>query len=176
MFGALAVGAVAVASFQIVTFARQVEEHGVEIRYGRLDYPVDAVAFLKRHGFQGNVAMPFEWGAFAITKMAPESRVFIDGRFEAVYPPRVIEDYFAFMDGTEGWERLLDDYPTDIVVVQRWREIHPRLFERGDLRYVYSDPAALVFVRPGPNTDGALERLDAAADRNDFPRLATYFP
>lgn len=176
VFATLAAGAVAVASFQIVGFARQVGEHGAEIRYGRLDYPVDAVEFLKQHGFQGNVAMPFEWGAYAITKMAPESRVFIDGRFEAVYPPRVIDDYFAFMNGTEGWERLLDAYPTDIVVVQRWREIHPRLFARPDLQYVYSDPAALVFVRPGPRTDEALARLAVAEDRHDFPRLATYFP
>lgn len=176
VFASLAVGAAAVALFQIGSWARQVEEHGTAIRFGRMDYPVDAVAFLKQHGFRGNIAMPFEWGAYAITKMAPESRVFIDGRFEAVYPPDVIDDYFAFLWGREGWERLLDAYPTDIVVVQRWREIHPRLFSRDDLRYVYSDPASLVFVRPGPNTEEALARMDAARDRTDFPRLATYFP
>lgn len=176
VFATLAVGAAALSLFQIGSWVRQVDEHGVAIRYGRLDYPVDAVEFLKKHGFQGNVAMPFEWGAYAITKMAPESRVFIDGRFEAVYPPQVIDDYFAFMHGREGWERLLDAYPTDIVVVQRWREIHPRLFGRDDLRYVYSDPASLVFVRPSPRTEDALARMDAARDRTDFPRLATYFP
>lgn len=176
VFAAAAVGAAALALFQIGGWANQVEEHGAEIRYGRLDYPVDAVEFLKRHGFEGNLAMPFEWGAYAITKMAPQSRVFIDGRFEAVYPKQVIDDYFAFMNGTEGWERLLDAYPTDVVVVQRKRNIHPRLFERADLQYVYSDPASLVFVRPGPRTADALARMAASHDRNDFPRLATYFP
>lgn len=176
VFACAAAGAAALALFQIGTWVRQVDEHGASIQFGRLDYPVDAVEFLKKHGFEGNIAMPFEWGAYAITKMAPDWRVFIDGRFEAVYPPQVIDDYFAFMHGTEGWERLLDAYPTDIVVVQRWREIHPRLFARNDLRYVYSDPASLVFVRPGPNTEAALARMDAARDRTDFPRLATYFP
>ncbi len=176
VFAALAAGAAAVALFQIGGWARQVSEHGAAIRYGRMDYPVDAIEFLKKHGFEGNIAMPFEWGAYAITKMAPESRVFIDGRFEAVYPKQVIDDYFAFMNGTGDWERLLDQYPTDIVVVQRWREIHPRLFARDDLQYVYSDPASLVFVRSGPNTEPALARLAAVQDRNDFPRLATYFP
>jgi len=176
VFAALAASAAAVALFQIGGWARQVGEHGAGIRYGRLDYPVDAVEFLKKYGFQGNIAMPFEWGAYAITKLAPASRIFIDGRFEAVYPPPVIDDYFAFMNGTEGWERLLDAYPTDVVVVQRWREIHPRLFQRDDLVYVYSDPASLVFVRPGPRTDEALTRLAAAGNRSDFRRLATYFP
>ncbi|MDG2303688.1 MAG: hypothetical protein P8R42_03365 [Candidatus Binatia bacterium] len=176
VFAVLAAGAASVALFQVVGFARQIDEHGGAIRYGRLDYPVDALGFLTEHGFDGNLAMPFEWGAYAITKMAPESRVFIDGRFEAVYPKQVIDDYFAFMNGTAGWERLLDEYPTDIVVVQRWRNIHPRLFARDDLHYVYSDPASLVFVRPGVRTDEALRRLASVEDRNDFPRLATYFP
>lgn len=176
VLGLIGAGAVCLSLFQIGTWTRQLTDHGLSIRYGRLDYPVDAVEFLRAHDFSGNLAMPFEWGAFAITKLAPDSRVFIDGRFEAVYPPGVIDDYFAFLNGTPGWERLLDDYPTDIVVVQRWRGVHPRLFERDDLVYVYSDPASLVFVRPGPRTQGALDRVAAARDRSDFPRLATYFP
>jgi hypothetical protein len=176
VLGLVGAGALCLSLFQIGTWTRQLNDHGLSIRYGRLDYPVDAVEFLRAHGFSGNLAMPFEWGAFAITKLAPDSKVFIDGRFEAVYPPRVIEDYFAFLNGTPGWERLLDEYPTDIVVVQRWRGIHPRLFEREDLVYVYSDPASLIFVRPGPRTQGALDRVAASWDRSDFPRLATYFP
>ena len=173
---AVTLGAVVISLFQVGLWARNFDEHGAQIRYGRLDYPVDAVEFLKRYGFSGNFAMPFEWGAYALTKFGPDAHVFIDGRFEAVYPQPVIQDYFAFMNGTEGWERLLDEYPTDIEVVQRWREIHPRLFERADLQYVYSDPASLVFVRPGPRTENALQRLAASNSRNDFPRLATYFP
>ena len=100
----------------------------------------------------------------------------MDGRFEAVYPPQVIDDYFRFMTGTKGWERVLDSYPTDVVVVQRWRNIHPRLFARDDLEYVYSDPAALVFVRRSNATQAALERLALIEERNDFPRYATVFP
>lgn len=173
---ALACGALAVALFQLWGFAAQVARDGTSIRYGRIDYPVDAVEFLRTHGIRGNVAMPFEWGAYAISKLAPESRVFIDGRFEAVYPPQVIEDYFAFMNGTEGWERLLDAYPTEVVVVQRWRNIHPRLFARPDLEYVYSDPAALVFVRRTPTNEEALVRLASLDDRASFPRHPTVFP
>jgi hypothetical protein len=137
---------------------------------------VDAVEFMRTHGIEGNVAMPFEWGAYAIWKLAPRSRVFIDGRFEAVYPPRVIDDYFTFMHGRPGWERLIEDYPTDVIVVQRWRELHHRLFERDDLANVYSDPASLIFVRKSAKMRDALERLARLPNRHDFPRLATYFP
>lgn len=175
VFAAAACGAVAVALFQLHGFATMTARDGLSIRYGRIDYPIDAVEFLRTHGIRGNVAMPFEWGAYAISKLAPDSRVFIDGRFEAVYPQRVIDDYFAFMHGTDGWERLLEAYPTDVVVVQRWRNIHPRLFAHPDFAYVYSDPAALVFVRRSPANDQTLVRL-AKLDRTDFPRHETVFP
>lgn len=176
VLAAIAVGALGVATLQLSWFGQKLARDGLSIRYGRIDYPVDAVEFLRTHDLRGNVAFPFEWGAYAISKLAPESRVFIDGRFEAVYPPQVIEDYFAFMNGTEGWERLLDEYPTEIVVVQRWRNIHPRLFARPDFAYVYSDPAALVFVRRTPTTEEALDRLASGANRLDFPRHPTVFP
>jgi hypothetical protein len=169
-------GTAAISLVQIVGFASLLHRDGASIRYGRLDYPVDAVEFLRHSGLRGNVAMPFEWGEYAIWKLSPDSRVFIDGRFETVYPRAVIDDYFAFMHGEPGWERLLDAYPTDIVVVQRWRAIHPRLFTRGDLTYVYSDPASLVFVRRTPNTAAALDRLAMVADRSDFPHPETVFP
>jgi hypothetical protein len=176
VFVAAACGALVVALGQLAGFAAQTARDGLTIRYGRLDYPVDAVEFLRANDLGGNVAMPFEWGAFAIAKLAPDAKVFIDGRFEAVYPKQVIDDYFAFMHGTEGWERLLDDYPTDVVVVQRWRQIHPRLFAHPDFVYVYSDPASLVFVRRSPENDPTLTRLASLADRTDFPRHETVFP
>jgi hypothetical protein len=176
VFGTAMAGVALVAVFQVSGYAAMLAKQGLTIRYGRLDYPADAVEFLRTYGITGNVAMPFEWGSYAIWKLAPESRVFIDGRFETVYPPRVIDDYFAFMHGTEGWERLLDDYPTEVVVVQRWRDIHPRLFQRKDLTYVYSDPAALVFVRRTPTNEVALDRLARLWDRSAFASPETVFP
>ena len=169
-------GIAALALIQLASVTHRVQKEGLAVRFGRLDYPVDAVAFLERHGFHGNLAVPFEWGGYVINKMGERSRVFIDGRFEAVYPPAVIDDYFRFTSGVSGWERMIEAYPTDVVVVQRWRNIHPRLFARADLEYVYSDPAALVFVRRNAATAPLLARLAHAADRNDFPRYATVFP
>lgn len=173
----LALGLLAIVVLQVGSYARVLVRDGATIRFDRFDYPVDAVQFLHEHGFRGNVAMPFEWGAYANWKLGSDFRVFIDGRFEAVFPRVVIDDYFRFTEGVEGWQRLLDAYPTDIVVVQRWRNIHPRLFARGDLRYVYSDPAALVFVRDNETNREALGRVTQLADaRLEFQRLETVFP
>jgi hypothetical protein len=168
---------VLIAGMQIGGFSRTLARDGATIRFDRFEYPVDAVQFLHENGLRGNIAMPFEWGAYANWKLGEEFQVFIDGRYEAVFPPRVIDDYFRFTEGAPGWERLLDAYPTEIIVVQRWRNIHPRLFARDDLRYVYSDPAALVFVRFSPTNAAALDRLTRIADaRLEFDKLDTVFP
>ena len=169
-------GALGVAGLQMLGIGSQLARHGFDIRYARLGYPLEAVQFLTASGLGGNVAAPFIWGAYVHHKLGPQSRVFIDERFDAVYPPWVIEDYFAFAHGTPGWERLLDDYPTDVVIVQRGSGIHPRLFARPDLTYVYSDPVALVFVRRSERTAAALDRV-LASDRRPAPQvLAATFP
>ena len=69
VFAAAACGAVAIALVQLYGFAAMTARDGMSIRYGRIDYPVDAVEFLRTHGIHGNVAMPFEWGAYAISKL-----------------------------------------------------------------------------------------------------------
>ena len=172
---AAAVGVLAIALGQCWLYGRGLLRDGLEIRYSRAEFPVDAMAFLRHNGVEGNVAVPFEWGSYAVWKLAPASRVFIDGRFETVYPEQVIRDYFAFRHGTEGWARLLDDYPTDVVVARRSTGEHERLFGRPDFEYVYSDPAALVFVRRSEKMRPVLERLHAG-DRLAFTPPEATFP
>lgn len=171
---AVAAGLAAISSLQVAGWVRTLARDGLAIRYDRGEFPVDAMAFLRHAGISGNVAVPFEWGSFAIWHL-PGSKVFIDGRFETVYPDDVIRDYFAFRNGEHGWERLLDAWPTDVVVARRSTGVQVRLFERPDLEYVYSDPAALVFVRRSPKMAPFLERL-RQVDRMAFDRPEATFP
>jgi hypothetical protein len=115
-------------------------------------------------------------GSYAIWKLAPEARVFIDGRFETVYPKPVIDDYFAFMHGSEGWERSarrLSDGGRRRAALAR----HPSAALRAigsRLRLLRSRVA--VFVRPTPTNQAALDRLALLSDRSAFARAETVFP
>jgi hypothetical protein len=169
-------GAWVIAAVQLAGVAGDLARHGTRIRYARLAYPLDALAFLEQHGLRGNVLLPLQWGSYTVHRMSDRLRVFIDGRFEAVYPPQVLEDYFSFIQGGDGWERALDAYPTDIVLLQRAHGVHPRLFARDDFAYVYSDPAALVFVRRNATNRAALDRLVRLARRPPLPAGETLFP
>ena len=172
---AVAGGLLAISLWQLGGWVRTLARDGVAIRYARIDFPVDAMAFLRHAGISGNVAVPFEWGSYAIWHLPPGSKVFIDGRFETVYPDDVIRDYFAFRQGTPGWERLLDAWPTDAVVVRRSTGVQSRLFQRPDFEYVYSDPASLVFVRRSEKMAPVLARL-RESDRMAFEPPEATFP
>jgi len=156
---AIAAGAIAVAGVQAVGVAGPLAAAGGGIRIPSDEFPTAAVTFLRASGVAGNVAVPFEWGAYALYHLGDRIRVFIDGRFEAVYPPAVIEDWFRFADGRRGWERLLDAYPTDVVVIERTAEVRAALQARTDFVQVYGDPIALVFVRRTAAGSERLERL-----------------
>jgi hypothetical protein len=171
-------GVALIVGIQLGGVVRTFADHGAVIRFSRLAYPVDALSFLELHDFRGNAAVPFDWGSYTAHTLGHRVKLFIDGRFEAVYPPEVLRDYFAFADGQPGWERLLDAYPTDIVVTQRALGTHEQMFGRSDFVYVYSDPVAFVFVRRSPRTATALDRLLGLglASRPPIPRHDAVFP
>jgi hypothetical protein len=173
---AIAVGVFVLAAAQLAGVARDFVRHGAAIRYSRHVYPTDALAFLRQHGFRGNLVLPFHWGTYTIHRLGDRVRVFIDGRFEAVYPHHVLDDYFAFIHGRDGWARVLDAYPTDLVLLQRAHGIHPLLFARDDFAYVYSDRTALVFVRRNATNQTALDGITRMARRPPLPVDETVFP
>jgi hypothetical protein len=176
VMAAITIGVLVVPAVQLAGIAGDWRSHGTAIRYSRLAFPIDALNFIRQHDLRGNLALPVHWGSFTIHQLGDRVRVFIDGRFEAVYPRNVLDDHFAFIHGREGWERLLDDYPTDMVLVQRTHGSHERMFKRSDFAYVYSDRGALLFVRRNPTNSAALDRLTRMARRPPLPAEATVFP
>ena len=56
------------------------------------------------------------------TRRGTDGRVFFDDRFD-MYPPRLIRDSIALLDGREGWQERLDRYGVDVVLWQRSRPL-----------------------------------------------------
>lgn len=79
------------------------------------EYPVGALRYLRERGVRGNLALPLDWGGYALWHAAPAIRVSLDGRFATLYPPAVVADNFAFFAGDGA--RLLDAYETDLLLV-----------------------------------------------------------
>lgn len=112
-------------------------------------YPAGAVAFMKDHGLHGNLLGDFNWGEYLIFHMAPESKVFIDSRYDLVYPQKVIQDYATFYSGLPGANAVIDSYPHEFVLILPDCAVYPVMTARTDWKLVYRDQNAALFARAG---------------------------
>jgi hypothetical protein len=110
-------------------------------------YPAGATAFMASRGLHGNVLNYFAWGEYLIWHAEPESKVFVDGRYDTVYPARVVRDYLAFNFGESA--ALLDRYPHDFVLIPPELDARRLMDARRDWMLIYRDDAAVLYARVG---------------------------
>jgi hypothetical protein len=129
---------------------------------GGLAYPVAAADFLERTATEANIWCPFETGEFLAWRLFPLARVSMDGRYEEVYPPAVVEDYRAFAyDGDIG--RALRYPSTHLLLPTAATAMAVRVSRSGRWHTVYEDDAYRLYARHPP-----AEVTHAAGD--DRPR------
>ena len=131
--------------------------------------PHGAVEFMRAHGLCGNVLGDFGWGEYLIFHLAPESKVFIDSRYDMVYPQKVIGDYFDFFFDRPRAAAVLNNYPHDFVMLGPTAPVRALIERRSDWRLIYSDSDALLFAR----ADSPAARLGSVPIRGR-PRPDTF--
>jgi hypothetical protein len=112
-----------------------------------MEYPGGAVAFMQSHDLHGNLLNDFGWGEYLIWHMAPRSRVFIDGRFDLVYPSRIVTEYLGFFNARPEAARVLTAYPHDFVLMRQDAAACGFMMGRADWKLVYQDRVAMLFAR-----------------------------
>jgi hypothetical protein len=132
--------------------------------------PAGAVVFMKSHRLHGNILNEFTWGQYLIWHMAPESKVFIDGRFDLVYPLDVIAEYTEFQFGSHASAMLLAKYPHDYVLVRPTTGAFDLMTHRSDWKLIYRDAQAALFAR----ADSAAAKIAGVPVEGEA--LIDYFP
>ncbi len=131
-------------------------------------YPAGAVEFMRTHRLRGNIFTTFEWGEYMIWKTAPGSKVFIDARFDLVYPMPIIRQYLDFINGVSGGARVLDRYPHDYVLMPTGSVPYETLMARPDWKLIYNDSVAALFAR----TNSPAARLPGVPVKGTAPPSA----
>lgn len=131
--------------------------------------PGGAVAFMKEHHLRGNVLSVYNWGEYLIWHLAPESKVFIDGRYDTVYPPKVIDDYFVFEDGSPDPERVLKAYKHDFAIVPPNTAQWDVISKSPDWKLIYRDENAGLFAHSNFSIKGVTAPVDGSAPPDFFP-------
>jgi len=139
------------AALQMFLLVARITGDRAAIVYEAGEYPVGAVHYLRDRQLSGDLALPLDWGGYALWHLAPRIRVSMDGRFATVYPPPVVAENFDLFAGVS--DRLLVQHRPDYVLTAANVTMHalPGL----GYRPVYRDSVAILYARgaPGPATE-----------------------
>ncbi len=112
-------------------------------------YPASAVEFMKQHGLQGKILGTFQWGMYMIWNMPSASRLFIDGRYDTLFPLDIIYTFALFNFNMPGGDAVLSEYPPDFVLIMPDSESRKLMDARSDWKLIYSDASTLLYARQG---------------------------
>lgn len=130
-------------------------------------YPAGAISYMKEHHLSGNILADFQWGEYVIWHMPPASKVFIDGRYDTVYPPKVIDDYLAFTHGEVVGKEILVNYPHDFVLVgQKNDPAYKLVIAQPGWKQIYRDDSCVLFAR---DTSAAAKLAPVTVSVKDTP-------
>jgi hypothetical protein len=109
--------------------------------------PRGAIEFMQAERLHGNVLDDFGWGEYLIFHLAPESKVFIDSRYDMVYPQAVLADYLDFFLVRPRAAAVLGAYPHDFVLLRVASPPYSFMMAQPGWQIVYRDKVAALFAR-----------------------------
>jgi hypothetical protein len=131
----------------------------------RLHLPVEAADFIVARNLRGNMYNPYAWGGYLIWRLAPERRVFSDGRNlkpEVAWEGAMI-DHLYEVSGQPVWKPLFEKYDIAYAVLpfrQRGKVVPlvNRIFLDPDWVAVFIGENSVIFSRRAPAVRGAAEQ------------------
>jgi len=111
-------------------------------------YPVGTVNYLADQKFRGNILAPFEFGAYVTWKLSSAAKIFLDSRYEEVYPEHLFAEEVRFYTAGPGWREILSLYPIDVVIVPN-ATAAAAVMPGSGWPLVYVDPQYRLYSRPG---------------------------
>lgn len=122
----------------------------IPIRPGpSIGFPARAIGLLKASGAEGNLAIHFNYGEYAIWHLKDRFPVSMDGRRETVYSDSIYSQALRFQGGTGDWDAILDEHPTDLALVPRRTPTYNLLQLKPGWSLAYQDTLVGLFAREG---------------------------
>ena len=112
-----------------------------------IDYPVQAVEYLRAHPQPIGRFNEYGWGGYLISQLGTSQAVFIDGRGDLYEHSGVLVDYFEAASGHVGALRVLARHNISSCLVNRFSALAGLLARSSGWKLVYSDELAEIFDR-----------------------------
>jgi len=112
-------------------------------------FPVRAVDLLTQRQVGEPVFSPDSWGGYLIYRMYPQAKVIVDDRHD-FYGESFLKDYLKVIHGQPGWDKILDRWQVNWVVLPADLALSSTLKEVPRWKILHDDGVAIVFQRAGP--------------------------
>jgi len=118
-------------------------------QHSAIGLPARAVGLLLKAGTEGNLAIFFDYGEYAIWHLHDRIKVSMDGRRETVYPDSIYSEALRFQAGVGAWDDVLEKRPTDMALVPRGLPTYNLLELKPGWELAHQDSLVGLFVREG---------------------------
>ena len=118
-------------------------------------FPQRAVAFLRSGDYPRRIFVYYDWGGYAIWKLYPEYRVFVDGRAD-LYGDALLRQFRTAVQLRTGWRDVLDSWKVEAILVPPTCALAQALLLDSNWYAAFSDSKAIILLRRHPaveNTD-----------------------
>jgi hypothetical protein len=113
------------------------------------EFPQHAVRFLKADGQPHRLFAYYDWGGYAIWKLYPRSKVFVDGRAD-LYGDDILHQFRTVVDLRSGWRHVLNTWDVDAVLVPPSTAVAQALQLDRQWLDSFHDSKAILFLRLHP--------------------------
>src|SRR5271166_2359559 len=110
-------------------------------------FPQRAIAALRSSDYPLNVFVYYDWGGYAIWKLYPQYRVFVDGRADLYGDELLRESIKTVPELRTGWRAVLDSWKVQAVVLPASCAITEALLLDPEWHVAFSDSQAVVLIR-----------------------------
>jgi hypothetical protein len=112
-------------------------------------YPQSAITFLRTSDQPRKVFVYYDWGGYAIWKLYPEYRVFVDGRAD-LYGDDLLREFTTVVRLHAGWHDILDHWKIEAILVPPSSAVAQALLLDPDWHVEFSDSKATLLRRTIP--------------------------
>ncbi len=107
---------IAVGPYLIASVATSTRPYTISISDDQ--QPKDIVAYMAEKSISGKIRNEFVSGGYLLLNIPKDSKIFIDGRANVLYPPSFVRDYMKASYNSAAFKKELEKYPADFVIAR----------------------------------------------------------
>lgn len=135
----------------------------------RRTYPVGAGEYLRAHPVPSGMFNDDYWGGFLIWSLAPEHKVFIDGRFDIYEYAGVLADYGPITRAAQSAPLLLQKYGIRACLLYPEAPLVGMLAASRDWEKAYEDDHSVIYLRKAADAEKSNRSEKTVVDTHSAP-------